>query len=433
MAFGKRIRSREHKTSAVHRKKDSSGSVNTSGSGSRLNSPYQSNGHPSSSGHGSSKSQNSLGVVPRTPSQPTNDTTTSLAQSASSSQHGWYEEASASQKAEDRMKAENFGIWPGDRPPLQFPDKLNADTAARLHTAFSSLIDRMELQGRMKFNSRPRPLNLCDRARRPTIASDSHEDEQTPSLIGDEACNDDESVPVCESPSLYDLGNSPTIRHLDDPFSVTVQDSTMMQSQVPESPSTPIAPATDAPMAYHPHEILQIVQQALLQTQAAAHAISVEAVQAAVMNEMKQRSRLHGSLSGATVRHPNNASSADGETGQPRTAHPARAYYEGRSSPTPLALPPSALPSASNWPSAMDDTMQPVIDQDPFDQPASDAYAEEILPSTPVGRARGMSASSKTHFESALKRPSKPYNASPFAVGANHDHSTLARRRTPLD
>ncbi|KAI5297131.1 hypothetical protein KEM56_005057, partial [Ascosphaera pollenicola] len=132
--------------------------------------------------------------------------------------------------------------------------------------------------------------------RRPTIASIGQEDENTPSLVHDEERNEnedegepDETVPVCESPSPLDIGNSPTIRKLDDPFNVTYQEPTMLQSppdtqEVRDTPTA--APGTPA---YHADEILQIVQQALLQTQASTQAISVEAIQAAVINEMNCR------------------------------------------------------------------------------------------------------------------------------------------------
>ncbi|KAI5300044.1 hypothetical protein KEM55_000345, partial [Ascosphaera atra] len=82
----------------------------------------------------------------------------SLPKSSSSGSQttGWYDEAAASQKAEDALRAESRGEVAGERPQLRFPDKLNADAAARLHTAYSQLIDRMESQGRMKFNTKPK-------------------------------------------------------------------------------------------------------------------------------------------------------------------------------------------------------------------------------------------------------------------------------------
>lgn len=782
MAFGRIIRARENKSSNLHKKKDSFGNRPTTdrknSENTRSDSPYHAsnnyNNHSSSSsGQVSTSSQTSVTrKVPRPPAgHPDDNFSASLPHSSSSSQHGWYDEASAGQKAEDCLKAENNGVSLGERPPLQFPDKLNADTAARLHSAFSSLIDRMEQQGRMKFNTKPKPKDVSDSSsssnktpsqlqqptsqhshnaptmrrrgtadsydqgthhslsrsssnlaappsagnrhanrersmrsmtydeqqqlqqqqqqlqfpqpppsqpsqqqstyydhssgrgyddnldsptdpycastypparsyyssavandsrsrsssnphtygadsdallqnsegspnssesshacktrnalglkintdaiaaqsrrfvRRPTIVSNGQEDENTPSLVHDEERNEpDETVPVCESPSPFDIGNSPTIRKLDDPFNTTYQEPTMMQSPPQDARNTPVAapaPAAAAaaasanPPAYHADEILQIVQQALLQTQASTQAISVEAIQAAVMNEMICRSKANASMNSNDGARNSNGHHANGHHVPPRTPESCFSYGSGRSSPDPIMLPPPSLDNSHNWSASIRKTVQsiaeheirehkrnslpygyerddeddageyttetreehhhhhhhhhhhdhpqyptrtqskntdinsipwpnsrhsrrgfpmrtatnlsntssnhnsstsdlvadrsltphavsaaPVPTQSSFEYPEIEAYPDfdipiglpdhetypdEPLPPVPSGRSRGMSNGERTtHFESALKRPGRPYNSSPFAVGANHDRVPLARRVVPM-
>ncbi|KAI5291693.1 hypothetical protein KEM54_001663 [Ascosphaera aggregata] len=730
MAFGRITRSRENKASHSHKKKDSVDSQQKSNSNSRSDSPYHLNGYTSSpsSGQISSTSQNSSTrrVVRPPPGHLDDDLPASLPHS-SSSQQGWYDEASAGQKAEDCLKAESNGHCPAERPPLQFPDKLNAETAARLHSAFSSLIDRMEQQGRMKFNTKPKPcdapdsgsnkasklrppdsqlpsmqgrgtagsykqgnhqfetrsnLNQLDghghpsralsirvaqnerllpplptrshqqstahyhdytkdqghdnnpdsptdpysgstyppvisyhdsalakdarsrsssnpqtdgiteallqqpeafhtssessRASRtrnalglkistaamasqskrstrwPTVASNGKTVEQTPCLVHDERKNEsDETVPVCDSPSPFDIGNSPTIRQLDDPFNATYQEPITLQSPPQKRQGTPVATSASSALAYNADEILQIVQQALLQTQASTQAISMEAIQAAVMNEMNYRLKVNGSMSsGDGTRHSNDGASSHGRQVPPRTPESCFSNGTGQSSPAPIMLPPPSLDTSRNWSPAMRMTVPALAERDfierqrtppprsherddeseleesprghhyhcpphrqehnrniqgdtntmpwpnsrhtrrgfrertatnlsghssanttksdlavdpyytnsdcapsaapsacsfnypeleaypdfdiPIGLPESDSFISQDLRTVPTGRSRGMSTGEKTRFESAAKRPSRPYNSSPFAVGANHDRVPLSKRGLPM-
>ncbi|KAI5300970.1 hypothetical protein KEM55_003598 [Ascosphaera atra] len=77
--------------------------------------------------------------------------------------------------------------------------------------------------------------------------------------------------------------------------------------------------------------------------------------------------------------------------------------------------------------------------------PDADSYVAKPLPPVPTRQFRSKtnplagvdlegqsrSRAATVRFQSALEKPGKPYNSSPFAVGANHDRTAVGRRRMP--